>query len=223
MASFLPCLSRKLIVSLIAFIKKVNRLPDCMAQEQKNSAQLPDEGENWAGKQEEHTDTPKTDAEHRNDVRALLQAQGLSRVSFADMHFFGERVAIKPPLKPVLWIWGESPSLNHETGFTVTSWTPKLMTGFVNPATGSQQADSPISSLGAASSNAVQRAREKLKKAQQELQEALDVERAMLHLAQLQTVQRAHKELYGPDPETGLTAAQEYSAFKQAQREQQSK
>jgi hypothetical protein len=55
------------------------------------------------------------------------------------------------------------------------------------------------------------------------LAEAKQVQQAMLHLAQLQTVQRAHKELYGPDPETGLTAAQEYSAFKQAQREQQSK
>lgn len=55
------------------------------------------------------------------------------------------------------------------------------------------------------------------------LAEAKQVQQAMLHLAQLQTVQRTHKELYGPDPETGQTAAQEYSAFKQAQREQQSK
>ncbi|RZK42612.1 MAG: hypothetical protein EOO61_05350 [Hymenobacter sp.] len=194
-----------------------------MAQEQQDKAQLPGAGENWAEKEEGHTNTPKTDAEHRSNVIALLEAKGLNTTRFVEMKFFGGSAAIKPPYKPLPRIWETAPISNHETEFTVTRWAPGLSAGFINPATGSQQADSPISSLGEASSNAVQRAQEKLKKAQQELREALDVERAMLHLAQLQTVQRAHKELYGLDPETGLTAAQEYSAFKQAQREQQSK
>ena len=55
------------------------------------------------------------------------------------------------------------------------------------------------------------------------LAEAKEEQQALLQLAQLRAVKKAHANLYGPDPITGQTAAQEYSAFKQAQREQQSK
>jgi len=68
--------------------------------------------------------------------------------------------------------------------------------------------------------DAVKLAQEQVHKAQEQLREAQDVEKAMLELAQLQEVRRAHQDLYGPD-KNGLTAAQQFLAFKQRLREQQ--
>lgn len=53
-----------------------------------------------------------------------------------------------------------------------------------------------------------------------DLNEAEELRQLLIEFAQVQQLRRESAELYGPDPETGLTAAQEYLAFKKAKREQ---
>lgn len=81
--------------------------------------------------------------------------------------------------------------------------------------------DSQIIEYITSASNTVKLAQERVHQAQEQLREAQDIEKAMLELAQLQEVRQAHQDLYGPDKETGLTAAQQFLAFKQRPREQQ--
>jgi hypothetical protein len=104
------------------------------------------------------------------------------------------------------------------TSFIELKGSRQTVASFGSPL--SRETDSQLPDYLTAASKAVKHAQERVRKAQQQLQEAQDVEKSMLELAQLQEVRRAHQELYGPDKQTGLTAAQQYLAFKQTLREQ---
>nr|GFA70023.1 hypothetical protein [Tanacetum cinerariifolium] len=52
-------------------------------------------------------------------------------------------------------------------------------------------------------------------------QRSAAIKQSLVELEQRQSMKQAHADLYGPNPETGRTAMQEFLAYKQAQREQQ--
>lgn len=198
-----------------------------MAQDRQDRGQLPDAGETRQNEGKE----PQENAGALDEARratlgslnrlSLLRHHRLANPSFNN-HY---TIDLKDFVSSVTGGWNGVLMQGHKAGIE-----PLLRLGYADAImpiwSGARAHRAEITTdtppFLAAATEAVREAKTQVAKAQEQLKQALEVEQAMLELAQLREVRKAHDELYGPDKTTGLTAAQEYLAFKKNQREQQS-